>query len=87
MNEILTPEEISEDDVEIMAEREHLRRKNGGFADIASFQTVVCLLTALGILILLRFLPETAGELIERICSLSKDKTDIFPNPLIYLAK
>lgn len=87
MNEILTPEETSEDDVEIMAERERIRRKNGGFADIASFQTVICLLTALGILIMLRFIPETAGELIERISSLCKDKTDIFPNPLIYFAK
>lgn len=87
MNEILTPEEVSEDDVEIMAERERMRRKNGGFADIASFQTVICLLTALGILILLRFSPDIARELLERLSSLSKDKTDIFPNPLIYLGK
>ncbi len=87
MNEILTPEETSEDDVEFMAERERLKRKSGGLADIASFQTIVCLMAALGILILFRFAPEIAGELLERIGSLSKEETDIFPNPLIYLAK
>lgn len=87
MNETITPEEISEDDVEIMAEHERLRRRNGGFADIASFQTIICLLSALGILILLRFAPAIAGELIDRICSLSKEKTDIFPNPLIYFVR
>lgn len=87
MNETITPEEISEDDVEIMAERERLRRKNGGLADVASFQTVVCLLTAIGILILLRFAPDIARELLERLSSLSKEKNDIFPNPLIYFVK
>lgn len=87
MNEIIIPEEISEDDIEVMAESERVRRKNGGFADIASFQTVVCLIAAIGILILLRFSPEIAGELLNKLGSLSKEKTDIFPNPLIYLAK
>ncbi len=87
MNESITPEEISEDDVEIMAEHERSRRKNGGLADIASFQTIICLLAALGILILLRFAPETAEELLDRLGSLSKEKNDIFPNPLIYFAK
>ncbi|MCM1530401.1 MAG: hypothetical protein NC093_10465 [Alistipes sp.] len=86
MNEILTTEEISEDDIEVMAESERVRRKSGGFADIASFQTVVCLIAAIGILILLRFSPEIAEELLNKLGDLSKEKNDIFPNPLIYLA-
>ena len=79
-------EELPREDTTEYLETERIRRKKEGqLEDIPAMQGVICLLLAVGMIVLNIIYPETAEELFLKVKGYSASETEIIENPINYL--
>lgn len=80
-------EAISEEDNAELLEIDNTRRKKEGRADdTVTMQTALCMIIAVGLIILNIFRPDTADELFSHIKELSFGQNEIISNPIDIVA-
>lgn len=79
-------EELPQEDSTEYLESEKIRsKKEGQLEDISAMQGILCLILAVGLIVLNTFYPDTAEDLFEMIKSCSASEEEILENPINYL--
>lgn len=78
----ITEELPQEDSTEYLESEKIRRKKEGQLEDIPAMQGILCLILAVGMIVLNTFYPETAEELFGMIKGYSMSEREIFENPI-----
>lgn len=85
--ETVSAKEIPEDDNAELLEIDSIRRRKEGRADDSvTMQTALCMIIAVGLIILNIFRPDTAETLFSRLKELSSGANEVIPNPIDIIA-
>lgn len=78
----ITEELPDEDSTEFLESEKKRRKKEGQLEDIPAMQGVLCLILAVGMVVLNMFYPDTAEELFGLIKEYSQSERELFDNPI-----
>lgn len=77
-NDIIPPE----DDTEFLENDAEIRKKEGSAGDSVSMQTALCMIIAVGFIVLNIFKPDIAEALFIKLREISGNTENVIPNPI-----